>query len=268
MTGTYVNQQHFDDINACMDYMTTAGVAVWDFTRLLGLVAQWPAFRPIAQIQEGARQASAWNMKSNANYHLNVAELLAEVTRFTDYIVASAAMLTPADKRRGAGVLQEMAPPPGLNPRYAPDPLTDCQQVLKHYQQLMWAKAQVGQIAAPAYENLRRGIYTSLPRVEDFMSFYLRRAIKLGGKGPASNAARQLTHNVDRLYVFGMIGMANFLTQSQRITGLIADANDRFTELEKATSMRTVVTELKLIQRDLVDAARYCQEIAALGARS
>lgn len=267
MTGTYINQQQFDDINACMDYMKTPDVSAWQFTQLLGLVPQWPAFIPSAEIKEAARQSSSWNIKSNADYYLNVATLLAEVISLTDYVVTFAASLTPANRRRGVDVLEQMLPPPGLKPMYATKPLTDGLQLLKHYQQLMWAKAQIGELAATSYGNLRQGIYTTLPRVADFMSFYLRRAIMLGGHGPASDTARQLAQNVDRLYVFGMSGMANYMTQTQRITEVIANASDRLNALERRTSMRVVVNDMKLIKRDLTDAQRYCEEMAALGTR-
>jgi len=267
MTGTYVSQEQFDDINECMEYMKTPNLGTWQFTQLLGLVPQWPAFIPNAEIREGARQSSSWDIKSNAGYYLNVATLLAEVINFTDYVVTFAASLTPANNQRGVDVLEQMPPPPGLKPMYAPKPLTDCLQLLKHFQQIMWAKAQMGLLTATAYGNLRQGIYTTLPRVADFMSFYLQRAIMMGGHGPASDTARQFAQNVDRLYVFGMSGMANYLTQAQRIYDVIANTSDRFNALESTKSMRVVVNKMKLIKGDLTDAQRYCEEMAALGTR-
>jgi hypothetical protein len=268
MSGTYINQQDFTDINACMDYMSKADTAAWEFTQILGVYPRHPALSPITELREAARQSKSWDLKSNVDYYLNFAELLAELIRFTDYVVGLTSEPTAADIRRGAIVLEQAATPSGPEPSYATGALTNCLQVLRHYQHMLSCKSELGRIAAPGYEDLRRGIYTTLPRLAHFMSFYLRAPAPTTRNRAGLSKAGELAKDLDRVYALGMIGMANFLAQIQRLTGLVSEASHRLTKLESAGSMRKVATQLKRVKRDLVEAQRYCEDIAALGCRS
>jgi hypothetical protein len=268
MSGTYINQQDFTDINACMDYMSKADTAAWEFTQILGVYPRYPALTPLAELRKAARQSKSWSLKRGVDYYLNFAELLAELIRFADYLVALTAASTAADIRREAIVFEQAAAPPGSEPSYAAGALPNCLQVLRHYQMILNLKAGLGRTATPGYEDLRRGIYTTLPRLAQFMSFYLRDLIPTSRNRAGLSRAVELAKTLDRVYALGMIGMANFLAQIQRLTGLVSEASYRLTKLETAGSMRKVATQLKLIKRDLIEGQRYCEEIAALGCRS
>jgi hypothetical protein len=268
MSGTYINQQDFTDINACMDYMSKADAVAWEFTQILGVHPRYPALTPLAELREAARQSKSWSLKSDVGYYLNFADLLTELIRFADYLVGLTAASTAADIRRGAVVLEQAAAPPGPEPSYAAGAMTNCLQVLRHYQHILSCKSELGRIAAPGYKALRRGIYKTLPRLADFMSFYLRNPAPTRGNRAGSSRPGELAKDLDRVYALGMIGMANFVAQIQRLTGLVSEASHRLTKLETAGSMRKVATQLKLVKRDLIEARRYCEEIAALGCRS
>ena len=268
MSGTYLSQQDFNNVDACMDYMSKADEAAGEFTQVLGVYPRYPALTPMAELREAARQSKSWALKSNVDYYLNFAELLAELIHFADYLVGLTEASTAADIRRGAIVLEQAAAPPGPEPSYAAGALTNCLQVLRHYQMILNLQAELGRIATPGYEELRQGIYTTLPRLAQFMSFYLRDPAATGRNHAGLGRAGELAKDLDRVYALGMIGMANFLAQIQRIATLISEANHRLTGVENAGSMRKLATHMKLIKRQLLVAQGYCEEVAALGSRS
>jgi hypothetical protein len=265
MTGTFINQGQLDDIDACMTYMKHANAKAGEFLDTLGKGGKYPtASPPYSNIRAGEKQANLWDLSTSLASYRQSGALLIEAAHFTDYLLNRIAQLPPADQDLPVARLRGISPPRKLVPMFAATPLNDCLQVLRHYQQWVWALAQIMTLTERRRIEIREAIAETLPRIVEFMSEQIRLSGLQKPPPPLMDSARRHQQTVTAHYNLGMSSMANFLTQSTRIRSLLNETNVRFATLESASTLVDFISESELMLIYLNQTRRYAQEMADL----
>lgn len=265
MSGTFISQQQFDDIDACMLYIETLNSAVSGFNGAAEVGQKYGLTHPpTVEMREGETQARLWRLKTEPSFYRFIADHIDELAPFTEFLSAYIRGLSPVQRKGTVSSLSGLSFPPGLYPRSSAEPITDCLSLLQYHQKWVWAFSELFRIANSGYDAIREAIYRVLPRVFDFMAVHLQIAASKNLSPKRLSAARDHADTVRAHYWAGMGATANFLTQHRRIGALVAQANRRFDQLENIATLSRLDTDMKLTMVELKQAQRLSREIVAL----
>jgi hypothetical protein len=264
MTGTFITQRQFDEIDACMAFIETTPGVVGEFTQAaeLGKLGVTPP--PYVEMREGASQARLWKLKTDPGFYRLMTGHLEEVGRFSQYLDSYVTALSAVEKRRSVSHLSSVAVPASLHPASGNEPITDCLELLQYHQEWVCAFSEICHVSTPGHQKVREAIYQVLPRVFDFMSVHLQAANAQRPAPDHLNLARDRWHMTRGHYLSGMGAAANFMAQYQRINYLLGQANDSFADIENVATLSRLVAGMRLIMVELKQVQRLCSEMAAL----
>jgi len=265
MTGTFITQRQFDDIDACMAFIETTPGIVGEFASAAELGNKFGVTRPpTTEMREGASQARFWKLKTDPGFYRLMTGHLKEVASFTQYIDSYIPTLSAVEKRGPVSRLSGLVVPAYLYPATGTEPIKNCLQLLQYHQRWVCVFSEISRVSTSGHQEVRQGIYKVLPRVFDFMSVHLHHANAKCPKPPRIESARKLLHTTRYHYFAGMGATANFLTQHERINYLLAKASESFAGMEKVATLARLATGMKLIMVELDEVQRLGKEIVVL----
>lgn len=264
MTGTFITQRQFDDIDACMAFIETTPGVVGEFTRTAELGELGVTRPPYSEMTAGASQAKLWKLKTDPGFYRLMTGHFEEIARFTEYLDSYIAELSSLEKRGSVSRLSSVAVPANLYPASGSEPITDCLELLQYHRKWVCVFSEIFRTGTSGHEEVRGAIYKTLPRVFDFMSVHLQHANAKSPEPARIESARKLWQTTRCYYFSGMGATANFLTQYERINYLLAKASESFAGMEHVATLARLASGMKLIMVELGQVQRLGREIGAL----